>query len=78
MNTGDDQRERYRRIRQIGTLAMIPMILLVSPLIGYVLGRLIDDLLHTSPWFQLIMLFLGLCAGVNQTYTLIKKSSADK
>jgi len=78
MTREDDRRERYRQISQIGTLAMIPMIMLVSPLIGYVLGRLIDDLLHTSPWFQFFWLFLGLFAGVHQTYTLIKKSSVDK
>ena len=78
MKPENNRRERYRQIRQIGMLAMIPMIMLVSPLIGYMLGRLIDELLHTSPWFQFIMLFFGLFAGIHQTYTLIKKSSADK
>jgi F0F1-type ATP synthase assembly protein I len=78
MNPNDNRHERYRQIRQVGTLAMIPMIMLASPLIGYVLGRLIDDLLHTGPWFQLIMLFVGLGGGMHQTYILIKKTSANK
>lgn len=75
MGPDDDRRDRYRQIRQVGTLAMIPMILLASPLIGYVLGRLIDELLHTEPWFRFILLFLGLAGGLHQTYVLIKKSA---
>jgi F0F1-type ATP synthase assembly protein I len=56
-------------------LVAIPMLMLASPLIGYVIGLLLDSLLGTSPWLRIIFLFIGLGAGMHQTVILIKRAA---
>ena len=71
---GEHSSDKYKRIRQLGLLTAIPMILAVAPLIGYYLGRWIDGRLGTDPVFSLILLALGLVAGVRETISILRKA----
>ena len=71
---GEHPSDKYKRIRQLGLLTAIPMILAVAPLIGYYLGRWIDGRLGTDPVFSLIFLALGLVAGVRETISILRKA----
>jgi F0F1-type ATP synthase assembly protein I len=62
--------------RQLGLLTAIPMLLAVSPLVGFYLGRWIDARFHTEPVFQFILLLLGLVAGVRETVLIIRKAQS--
>ena len=67
----DPETLRYFRLASLATL--IPMLLLVSPIIGYFLGDFIDGLAGTDPYGGLLFLALGMIAGVRQTYLIIKR-----
>jgi F0F1-type ATP synthase assembly protein I len=64
--------DRYKGIRQVGLLTTIPILLTVSPLIGFFIGRFLDGKLHTDPIFTIIFLVLGFIAGARQVARVLK------
>jgi F0F1-type ATP synthase assembly protein I len=77
MSPKDNRREKLRQLRHASLLIAIPMLMLASPLIGYGIGVLLDSILNTSPWLRIIFLFIGLGAGMHQTFVLIKRVASD-
>ena len=71
---GEHPADKYKRVRQLGLLTMIPMILAVAPLIGYYMGSWIDGKFGTDPVFSLIFLALGLFAGARETISILQKA----
>jgi len=71
---GGNPDHKYKRVRQLGLLTAIPMILAAAPLIGYFLGRWLDGKFNTEPLFMLILLAVGLVAGVRETLLIIRKA----
>jgi F0F1-type ATP synthase assembly protein I len=71
---GDSPSDKYKRIRQLGLLSAIPLILAAAPLIGYFIGTKIDSLLGTNRVFMFVFLGLGFVAGVRETIGLVRKS----
>ena len=64
-------------LRQIGLLGAIPMLLASGPLIGFFIGRWLDDKLGTDPILLLIFLALGFAAAVRETIKIIKEADRD-
>lgn len=64
-------------MRQIGLLTTIPLLLAVSPLIGYFMGRFLDGKLHTEPVISIVFLILGFIAGARQVANVVRKANAD-
>lgn len=64
---------RARRMRVIGSLTGIPTTLAAGALVGFFLGRWLDDRLGTAPWLQLVLLGLGLASAVRTARRLLKK-----
>jgi ATP synthase protein I len=58
-------------------LTSIPILLAVSPLVGYFMGRVLDRWLNTAPWLSLIFLGFGFAAGVRETIKIVKRASQD-
>jgi len=73
----DPSSDKYKRVRQLGLLTTVPMILAAAPLIGYFIGHWIDKKAGTDPWFMLVFLGLGLIAGARETIQIIKKAQED-
>jgi F0F1-type ATP synthase assembly protein I len=69
--------DRYWMMRQIGLLTTIPLLLAVSPLIGYFMGRFLDGKLHTEPVISIVFLILGFIAGARQVANVVRKANAD-
>lgn len=69
--------ERYRAARVIALLGVVPLVLAISPLIGYGLGWLIDRWLHTGLLFRIIFLGLGFVAGVREMLSLLRRSRSE-
>jgi F0F1-type ATP synthase assembly protein I len=63
--------------RQIGLLTSIPFILALAPIVGYFLGKFLDQKFRTQPWLSLILLILGFVAGVRETIDIVKKSQSE-
>ena len=66
--------EKARTVRIMAMLGTIPLILAVSPLVGYGLGYLLDRWLHTGMVLRLVFLALGFVAGVREMLRLLKRS----
>ena len=78
MPVSGDPSDKFKRARQLGLLTAIPMMLAVSPLVGYFLGRWIDRRFGTEPVFSFILLMLGLAAGVRETILILRKAQDPK
>jgi len=63
--------------RQIGLLSSIPFILALAPIVGFLLGKFLDQKLRTQPWLSLILLVLGFVAGVRETIKIVKLSQQE-
>ena len=68
--------DRYSTLRTTGMMFAIPMLLIVSPLVGFFLGSLVDRWLKSSPWFAILGLFLGFAAGGRETYLIYRRTLA--
>jgi F0F1-type ATP synthase assembly protein I len=63
--------------RQIGLLSSIPFILALAPIVGYFLGKFLDQKFRTEPWLSIVLLALGFVAGVSETIKIIKLSQRE-
>jgi F0F1-type ATP synthase assembly protein I len=63
--------------RQVGLLSSIPFILALAPIIGFVIGQLLDRHFRTRPWISIVLLLLGFVAGVRETIKIVKLSQLE-
>jgi len=68
--------DKYAMLRQTGLVTIIPFILLVSPVIGYFIGRFLDTKFHTS-FLWIVFLVLGFAAAVKEIYSIIVRISRE-
>jgi F0F1-type ATP synthase assembly protein I len=68
----------YSALRTAGLLLAIPTLIIVSPLVGFFLGNLLDRWLKTSPWFGIAGLVLGFAAGGRETYLIYRRYLAEE
>ena len=64
--------------RQVGLLTSIPFILALAPIIGYFLGKYLDQKFRTQPWLSVALLALGFVAGVRETIKIVKLSQREE
>ncbi len=64
-------------MRQMGMLAVIPIIMVVSPLVGYFLGSWLDKRFGTEPWLMTILIFLGFIAAGKEIYNILRRVNKD-
>ena len=77
MASSQDERDPYRLIRQVGILTAIPMIMVAGPLVGFFLGRFLDERLHSAPWGLVGGLLLGVVAAARETIRMIRRAIQD-
>jgi ATP synthase protein I len=63
--------------RQIGLLSSIPFILALAPIVGFLVGKYLDQKFRTQPWLSLVLLALGFVAGVRETIRIIQLSQRE-
>lgn len=73
---GKKPEDRYAMLRQAGLVTVIPFLLLVSPVIGYFIGRFLDGKLDTS-FLWIIFTVLGFAAGIREVYKIIVRVSKE-
>jgi ATP synthase protein I len=67
--------DKYSTYRQIGILTTIPILMMVAPVLGVLIGIFLDKKLGTNPWLMIVFTCLGLAAAGKGVYDLIKKAS---
>jgi len=73
----ESKESKYHSARVIGLLGTIPLILAVSPLIGYGIGHYLDKWLHTAWVLRCLFTILGFGAGVKEMMRLLKRARKD-
>ena len=58
-------------------LLAIPSLLIVSPLVGFFLGRFADRRFHSDPWGAIAGLVLGFVAGGRETFQIYKRYQSE-
>ena len=61
----------------MGLLATIPIIMVVAPLVGYLVGSLLDNWLGTDPWMVVIFIILGFVASGKEIYNILRRVNKD-
>ena len=69
----DKNDEKSEWIRQLGLLSTIPILMAVGPLVGYFIGKWLDNWAGTSPWLSVILLILGFVAAGKEIYNILRK-----
>jgi ATP synthase protein I len=70
--------EKYSTMRRVGLLTTIPLILAISPVIGFFIGDFLDGWLGTEPYLMIVFVALGFVAGAREVYRLVKKAYEDE
>ena len=73
-----EKEPRYDGLRSAGLLLAIPTLLIVSPLVGAFLGRLLDKRFGTSPWLLIVGLVLGFVAAGRETYLIYRRFQSEE
>jgi len=60
-----------QQARDIGTYTIIPMMMVAGPLVGYLLGKGIENMFGGEPWPGVIGLLVGLVAAFRQIFLLL-------
>lgn len=60
-------------LKTAAEVSVIPMLILVSTLIGLGLGIWLDGKLGTKPWLAVVLTILGLAAGIYETAKILAK-----
>ena len=68
-----DKRREPSMLAALGLASGIGLQLAASVLVGLGLGFVVDKLLHTSPWFLLVGLLLGIVAGGYSVVRMVMK-----
>lgn len=64
-------------LRHASLAALIPAILVLSPLVGWFLGKWVGGWIHFPRQGALVGVLLGFIAGVRETITLIRRINAE-
>jgi F0F1-type ATP synthase assembly protein I len=72
----DGQHQKFRYMRLVGTLTMVPFLLVAGPLAGFFIGKLLDSWLNTE-FLKWVFLALGFAAGIREVVRLIRRTSRD-
>ncbi len=63
---------------RLGDYLTIPILLAVSPIIGFLFGAWLDRRLNTVPWLTVVFLVLGFVAGGREVWQLVQRSERKK
>ena len=64
--------------RDIGMYTIIPMMMVVGPVIGYLLGHFLEGRLGGAPWLSVGGTLFGLVAAFRQIYLMLSRRQAPK
>jgi len=73
---GKKSEDKYAMLRQAGPVTVIPFLLLVSPVLGYFIGRFLDKRFNTS-FLWIVFIILGFVAGAREVYRIIVRVSKE-
>jgi F0F1-type ATP synthase assembly protein I len=71
----ENKKSKKREFVEASNLASVGIGLIVSSMIGYYIGTLIDKHAHTMPVFTMIFLLIGITAGIVNVFRTLGKNT---
>jgi len=69
---------KYSLIRRAGLLTAIPLVLAISPVVGFFIGDFLDKRLGTEPYLMIVFVVMGFGAGAREVYRLVRRAYEDE
>ncbi len=60
-----------KQARDIGTYTIIPMMMIAGPLVGYLLGKGLENIFGGEPWPGVVGMLFGMVAAFRQVFLLL-------
>jgi ATP synthase protein I len=70
----NDKKNKKREFMDVSRLTSVGIGLIISVLIGWYIGNVIDKHFHTAPVFMLVFLILGIGAGMINVFRTLGKN----
>ena len=65
------KKDSGRQARDIGTYTIIPMMMIAGPLVGYLLGKGVENIFGGEPWPGVVGMLFGMVAAFRQVFLLL-------
>ncbi|MEN8006224.1 MAG: AtpZ/AtpI family protein [Candidatus Krumholzibacteriota bacterium] len=72
------KKDTGEQAKAIGTYTIIPMMMVAGPLVGYLLGKGVENMFGWAPWPGVIGMLFGLVAAFRQVFLLLVDKSRKK
>lgn len=69
--------DKSQLYRQLALAGVLPIMMAVGPLIGYLIGNWLDGWLKTTPWLMVIFIAFGFVASGKEVYNIVRKLNKD-
>ncbi len=63
--------------KQLLDASQVGINLVIATFIGFFIGYLIDGKFHTSPWFTIIFLLIGIAAGFRELFRYVRRGAEE-
>lgn len=73
LQDSDPEKESQKDLKQMSVYIMLPFVLAVSPLVGWLIGNWLDKKWGTGPYLMYAGILLGFIAGFRELYRIIKR-----
>jgi ATP synthase protein I len=70
----EEKKNKNRQFMEIAQMTSVGFGLVISMVIGWFIGNLIDKHFHTAPVFMLIFLLFGIAAGIINVFRTLGKN----
>lgn len=67
----------YARLKQLGLLTTIPIMLAAGPLLGFFVGDFLDNKFNTRPIFVAVFVVVGFAAGARESIRILKLAARE-
>jgi ATP synthase protein I len=74
LRQSDNKSQLYRQLALTGVL---PVMMAVGPLIGFLIGKWLDGWLNTAPWLMVLFIGFGFVASGKEVYNIVRKLNKD-
>lgn len=67
-----------QQARDIGFYTIIPMMMIAGPLVGYLLGKGLENVFGGEPWPAVVGMLVGVVAGFRQVFLMLTRKGKRK
>jgi len=71
-------RRQGKAAKDIGSYTLIPMMMIVGPVMGWLVGHWLEGRIGGAPWLGVVGILFGMAAAVRQIILMLQRRTSDK